>query len=77
MTFAMFIVFQKINIKESKLLKNLSSATFGIFLCHFYPGTSFYRRVSSSGISPGNCQNFMYCHRKLFSKLWSNRIAKL
>ncbi|KUG13111.1 MULTISPECIES: acyltransferase [Elizabethkingia] len=35
MTFAMFIVFQKINIKESKLLKNLSSATFGIFLCHF------------------------------------------
>ncbi|MCL1676431.1 acyltransferase [Elizabethkingia meningoseptica] len=35
MTFAVFIVFQKIDLKESALLKSISSATFGIFLCHF------------------------------------------
>ncbi len=35
MTFAVFIIFQKLNIKESKTLKDWSAGTFGIFLAHF------------------------------------------
>lgn len=35
MTFALFIVFQKLNIEPSALIKKVSAATFGIFLSHF------------------------------------------
>lgn len=35
MTYAMFIVMKKINIKGSVLLKKTAGLTFGIYLCHF------------------------------------------
>lgn len=35
MTFAVFIVFQKIKIRPTKGLKQVAGATFGIYLCHF------------------------------------------
>ena len=35
MTIAVFLIVQKLNIRESKWLKNISGATFGIYLCHF------------------------------------------
>jgi len=35
MTVAVFLVVQKLNIRESKWIKNISGATFGIYLCHF------------------------------------------
>ena len=35
MTFSVFIVMQKINVKASPLLKKAAGLTFGIYLCHF------------------------------------------
>lgn len=35
MTFAVFIIMQKVKIKPSPLLTKVSSLTFGIYLCHF------------------------------------------
>ncbi|MGE8378072.1 MAG: acyltransferase family protein, partial [Sphingobacterium sp.] len=35
MTVAIFLIVQKLNIRESKWIKNISGATFGIYLCHF------------------------------------------
>ncbi|MFT3902243.1 MAG: acyltransferase family protein [Niabella sp.] len=35
MTVSVFLVFQKINFRASKMLRDWSAATFGIFLCHF------------------------------------------
>lgn len=35
MTFAVFIVMQKLNIRTSPLLKKTAALTFGIYLCHF------------------------------------------
>ncbi|WP_333576682.1 acyltransferase family protein [Sphingobacterium sp.] len=37
MTIAIFLVVQKLKIPESKWIKRLSSATFGIYLAHFIP----------------------------------------
>jgi len=36
MTFAAFIVIQKINIKDTALLRNAAALAFGIYLCHFF-----------------------------------------
>lgn len=35
MTFALFIIFQKVKLKPSLWLKRVAGATFGIYLCHF------------------------------------------
>lgn len=35
MTFSLFIVMKKINVKASPLLKKAANLTFGIYLCHF------------------------------------------
>lgn len=35
-TFPVFVIFQKINIKPSVALSRIASATFGIYLCHFF-----------------------------------------
>ncbi len=35
MTFSVFIIFQRLKVRESKALKDWSLATFGIFLSHF------------------------------------------
>lgn len=35
MTFTIFIIIQKAGVKASKWIKDLSTVTFGIFLCHF------------------------------------------
>jgi len=35
MTVAIFLIMQKLNIRESKWIKNIAGATFGIYLCHF------------------------------------------
>lgn len=36
MTFAIFVVVQRVNIKESAFLNKVASLTFGIYLCHFF-----------------------------------------
>lgn len=36
MTFSIFIVFQRIRLSASKLLRTISNLTFGIFLSHFF-----------------------------------------
>lgn len=35
MTYAVFVVIRKLNLKPSRWLANLASLTFGIYLCHF------------------------------------------
>ncbi|PSR53443.1 hypothetical protein AHMF7605_07850 [Adhaeribacter arboris] len=35
MTFAVFILIQKISLKNSALLTKMAALTFGVFLCHF------------------------------------------
>lgn len=35
MTFGVFIIMQKVNIKSSSLLKKSAALTYGIYLCHF------------------------------------------
>lgn len=47
MTFSIFVVFQKIKLKASKLLRTMSNLTYGIFLCHF-----FFVQVSYDFIYP-------------------------
>lgn len=36
MTAPLFVIMQKIEVKESKVLTKISSLTFGIYLCHFF-----------------------------------------
>lgn len=36
MTFAVFIIFQKMELRPSKTLKTGANLTYGIFLCHFF-----------------------------------------
>lgn len=35
MTFPVFVIIQKLNIRSSVLLSRIASLTFGIYLCHF------------------------------------------
>lgn len=35
MTFSVYIIFQKLNVKASPLLSKVAALTFGIYLCHF------------------------------------------
>ena len=35
MTFAVFVVVQKMNVASSPMLSKMASMTFGIYLCHF------------------------------------------
>lgn len=56
MTFSIFVIVQKLKISSSPIISRLASATFGIYLCHFFFVQMAYDLVSSISFLPAIVQ---------------------
>ena len=86
-TFPVFVVIQKINIKPSTALSRIASTTFGIYLCHFFfihVGYDLCQYILPENASPAiqimcnSIATFTVCYllvRTMFRFRWTKRLV--